>query len=194
MSPTLPRVETPRLVIRVPTAADAEEIARYYHDNRPHLEPFQPAWVRSLELPEHWRLAAAEFGQRFAAGEEARFHFFDRADGKSVLGTATLGAITRGAAQSAVLGYGVAARAQGTGIAFEGVGAVVEFGFGELNLHRITANYMPHNRRSGALLRRLGFMVEGYARDYLRIAGRWEDHIMTGRVNPSWRSGAAGHR
>lgn len=49
------------------------------------------------------------------------------------------------------------------------------------------ANYMPHNQRSGNLLRRLGFVVEGYARDYLLINGRWEDHIQTSLINPNWK-------
>ncbi|MGH9831222.1 MAG: GNAT family N-acetyltransferase, partial [Blastocatellia bacterium] len=39
------------------------------------------------------------------------------------------------------------------------------------------------NSRSGKLLRRLNFVVEGYARDYLCIAGKWEDHIMTSLTN-----------
>jgi ribosomal-protein-alanine N-acetyltransferase len=29
--------------------------------------------------------------------------------------------------------------------------------------------------------------VEGYARDYLLINGRWEDHVLTGIVNPDWK-------
>ena len=43
--------------------------------------------------------------------------------------------------------------------------------FREQNLHRIQANYVPRNERSGGLLRRLGFVVEGYARDYLLLNG-----------------------
>jgi ribosomal-protein-alanine N-acetyltransferase len=50
------------------------------------------------------------------------------------------------------------------------------------------ANYMPHNRRSGNVLKRAGFVVEGYARDYLMINGKWEDHIFTSLTNPHWRS------
>jgi len=57
-------------------------------------------------------------------------------------------------------------------------------------VHRIHANYMPHNRRSGAVLRRLGFVVDGFARDYLQINGRWEDHVLTSLINP--RDAAAG--
>lgn len=44
---------------------------------------------------------------------------------------------------------------------------------------------MPANRRSGALLARLGFEQEGYARDYLMINGRWEDHVLTALLNPA---------
>jgi ribosomal-protein-alanine N-acetyltransferase len=60
----------------------------------------------------------------------------------------------------------------------------VAHAFGALGLHRMMASYMPRNRRSGTVLRRAGFVVEGYARAYLMINGRWEDHLMTAIVNP----------
>ena len=37
---------------------------------------------------------------------------------------------------------------------------------------------VPNNVASKRLLERLGFDEEGYAKDYLRINGRWEDHIL----------------
>jgi ribosomal-protein-alanine N-acetyltransferase len=49
------------------------------------------------------------------------------------------------------------------------------------------ADYMPRNRRSAAVLRQAGFVVEGYAREYLRIDGRWEDHVLTAITNPDWK-------
>ena len=42
----------------------------------------------------------------------------------------------------------------------EGVRTVLEFAFGPLRLHRVAAGYVPHNVRSGAVLRRLGFNVD----------------------------------
>ena len=36
-----------------------------------------------------------------------------------------------------------------------------------------------------ALLERLGFEREGFAREYLMINGRWEDHILTSLINPA---------
>jgi ribosomal-protein-alanine N-acetyltransferase len=49
------------------------------------------------------------------------------------------------------------------------------------------ANYIPCNERSARVLKRLGFEVEGYARDYLFLAGNWQDHVLTSLINPSWR-------
>jgi ribosomal-protein-alanine N-acetyltransferase len=68
----------------------------------------------------------------------------------------------------------------------EAMEVAITYVFQNLNMHRIMANYMPHNRRSGNLLRKLGFVVEGYARDYLMINGKWEDHILTSLINDSF--------
>ena len=49
-------------------------------------------------------------------------------------------------------------------------------------LHRVMATHLPENLRSARLLRRLGFAVEGYARDFLRINGRWRDTVLLSRL------------
>ena len=46
---------------------------------------------------------------------------------------------------------------------------------------------MPANTPSQALLRRCGFRREGYALDYLKINGKWRDHILYGVVESGWR-------
>ena len=68
---------------------------------------------------------------------------------------------------------------------FEALQRSIEFMFGPMRLHRIMANYIPTNERSGGLLRRLGFQVEGYARDYLFIHDGWRDHILTSLTSPA---------
>jgi ribosomal-protein-alanine N-acetyltransferase len=67
----------------------------------------------------------------------------------------------------------------------EALAAGLDWAFGELGLHRVMANYLPRNERSGRLLARLGFEREGYAREYLKIAGRWEDHVLTAKISGS---------
>jgi [ribosomal protein S5]-alanine N-acetyltransferase len=77
------------------------------------------------------------------------------------------------------LGYSIDQTEQGKGMMTEALHGALNYIFCTKRLHRIMANYLPKNRRSAAVLRRLGFAVEGYARSYLMIAGRWEDHVLT---------------
>ncbi|MFD2447620.1 GNAT family N-acetyltransferase [Vogesella fluminis] len=68
----------------------------------------------------------------------------------------------------------------------EAVEAVIAFAFGTLKLHRVQANYQPENERSAALLKRLGFQIEGHARDYLFLNGAWRDHVLTSLINRNY--------
>lgn len=121
------------------------------------------------------------------AGEGYQFIARLRDGDPDIVAPINLRHIIRGVMDGAMMGYSIDARHQGRGLAYEAVGAVVHYGFDTLRLHRIAANYQPSNERSGALLRRLGFAVEGYARDYLYINGAWRDHILTARINPAWQ-------
>lgn len=47
------------------------------------------------------------------------------------------------------------------------------------------ANYTPSNIRSEKLLTKLGFEKEGLAKSYFKIAGSWQDHVLTSKINPS---------
>jgi ribosomal-protein-alanine N-acetyltransferase len=67
---------------------------------------------------------------------------------------------------------------------FEALQASIAYMFHEQDLHRIMANHVPENVRSAALLQRLGFEREGYAREYLKINGIWRDHVLTALVKP----------
>lgn len=69
----------------------------------------------------------------------------------------------------------------------EALKVAIDYVFTELNIHRIVANYLPHNQRSAKLLKRLGFAVEGYACDYLMINGQWQDRFLTSLTNHNWK-------
>ena len=70
----------------------------------------------------------------------------------------------------------------------EALEAVVAHAFSKhgMHLHRIEANHQPHNARSAAVLARLGFERQGFAKDYLFINGEWRDHVMTALINRAW--------
>jgi ribosomal-protein-alanine N-acetyltransferase len=101
-----------------------------------------------------------------------------------VIGSCALSQISMGAFRAGYLGYDIDAARQGRGLMTEALRSVIEYAFKKRALHRIMANYVPTNERSSRLLRRLGFVVEGYARDYLIVAGAWRDHVLTSLTNP----------
>lgn len=174
-----PRLTTDRLVIRLATERDALSIVEYQERNREHFEPWSPQAPDGFYTETFWRERIRQNLDEFHCGLSARFFLWDPEDSGKVVGNASLAEIVRGAFHACYLGYAVDAGAEGKGLMREGLQQIIAWGFDEPGLHRIMANYMPHNRRSGQLLRRLGFTVEGYARDYLKINGRWEDHILT---------------
>jgi ribosomal-protein-alanine N-acetyltransferase len=99
-------------------------------------------------------------------------------DGDTLLGGLTLAQIQRGVTQSAVLGYWMGAAHAGKGYMTAAVRAVAGFGFDTLQLNRIEAACLPYNAASIHLLEKVGFRREGYARKYLCIDGRWQDHVL----------------
>lgn len=178
-------LETARLSMRLVDAGDAEGLIAYDLRNAEHLRAWVPLRDRaSLVDLEARRALLAE--RRADAAADRLYGFLARlrdGDG-TVVASVQLSNVVRGAFQACHLGYSVDAAHQGTGIASEAVGAVVGFAFEVLGLHRVMANYQPSNERSSKLLRRLGFVPEGYARDYLLIGGAWRDHVLTSLVKP----------
>lgn len=94
-----------------------------------------------------------------------------------VLGAINLRNILHGAFMAGTLGYGLAPDALGCGYMTESVDRIVRIAFEELGLHRVEVNVMPRNARSLAVVERCGFLEEGLSPRYLKIAGRWEDHV-----------------
>ena len=109
-----------------------------------------------------------------------------RADTGDLAGFVNVNDIVTGALRSASVGYGAFVPHDGAGLLTEAVGLALDEGFGSLGLHRIEANVQPGNDRSLALVRRLGFQLEGYSRRFLHIEGDWRDHLRWAIVADDW--------
>lgn len=92
-------------------------------------------------------------------------------------GYVTVGGVTRGAFDSAHVGYWVDERVAGRGVATTALALVVDHCFGAVGLHRIEANVRPENAASLRVLDKLGFTAEGRHRRYLFIDEAWRDHL-----------------
>jgi [ribosomal protein S5]-alanine N-acetyltransferase len=166
---------------------DAKEALRYYKENDAHLAPFSPLWPEDFFTLDFWHKQVERNIEEAYTDKSLRLFVFEKGDNKRVIASIGFGGFLRNAANFCYLGYGLARDKQGLGYMTESIPAAIQFVFNDLNMHRIMANYMPTNERSGKLLKRLGFTVEGYARDYLFLNGKWQDHILTSLTNPNWR-------
>jgi ribosomal-protein-alanine N-acetyltransferase len=182
-------LSTERLLLRVPTKRDADAIARFVTDNRDHFAPWDPVRDDDYFTAAYWKRVIAQNVDFIRAGTHIQFIVGEQGDdNRTIIGQVTLSGITRGAFQAGYLGYGLDHRHVGKGYMTESLRAVIDYCFREMNLHRIMANYMPANARSQRLLEKLGFEREGLARDYLHLAGSWQDHVLTSITNPDWKA------
>ena len=114
-----------------------------------------------------------------------------RTDDDAILGAINLSQIFRGGFQSAYLGYHIGASFVRQGFMTEALKLVLKYAFGNLRLHRLEANIQPSNRASIALVKRAGFVREGFSRRYLKIGGRWRDHERWAIIAEDWKEMAS---
>ncbi|MFE4106987.1 GNAT family N-acetyltransferase [Almyronema epifaneia] len=187
MGSNLPELVSSRFCVRLGELADVAAIVQYYTANQAHLQPYEPIRSAVFYSQWYWSNEVEARVQQFYADKSLRLFIFER-DRRQIIGVVNFNCIVRGFRQSASLGYSLAADKQGQGYMSEALSLVLPYAFENLKLRRITAAYMPHNTRSGKLLQRMGFRIDGRAHHYLQINGRWEDHILTSLVKSAWQS------
>lgn len=186
MKKAVPKLESARTILRLAEIDDVPAIIDYYTINRVHLAPFEPIRSEDFYSQSYWYKEVKARLDAFNADQSLKLFLFEKEHSKVIIGSINFANFVRGVFQSCTLGYSVAVAFQGKGYMGEALKVAIGYMFTELNMHRVMAAYLPHNQRSGLLLKRLGFVVEGYARDYLMINAQWQDHILTSIVNQNW--------
>lgn len=180
--PIFPKLQCKRGILRMATENDIDAILRYFILNRNHLDPFEPIKPAEFYTSGFWRVLIRDRNQAFLNDQGIKFFLFDPQNPQQIVAAINFSHVVRGAFQSCTLGFSISAQYQGQGYMTESIPIAISYLFSDLNFHRIMAAYMPHNQRSGRLLRRLGFQIEGYAPQYLCINGIWQDHILTSLI------------
>jgi ribosomal-protein-alanine N-acetyltransferase len=171
---------TERLTLKIADESDIEEIVQFVRRNREHLKYWEPA--RQEEYYSYDSQLRQIIHEQVEIEAGRLFKLWIYLD-KQIIGTAALNNIIRGAFQSCHLGYRIDESEQGKGYATESLRAVVDIAFRELRLHRIEANIMPRNYRSIRVVEKLGFSNESMSRKYLKVNGKWEDHLHMVLIN-----------
>ena len=180
------RLETPRLVLRPLTAADAAAVQRLAGDPEVAKSTADLPFPFELEMAEAWlatQEALREEGRLFAFGIEER-----AAPG---LLAGAIGLTVEREHLRAELGYWLGRGSGGKGYATEAGAATLAFAFVDLGLERVFANHLASNGRSGRVLERLGFRHEGTFRRHVRRFGAVEDLEWRGLLREEWAAAMA---
>lgn len=74
----------------------------------------------------------------------------------------------------------------GKGIIVEAAKLVIDYGFGELNFHKIFAGVFSPNKRSLRAAEKLGFKKEGIIKEDLYVDGKYVDHHKFALFKEDW--------
>ncbi len=154
------RFHSARLAMRPQSVDDAEALFEAYAD---------------VELMRYWSSAPhtsidetrAYLGERVDFPKWRGWTMTLQGDDRAI-GTIAAGEVRTGVAE---IGYLLARRYWGQGLAREGVTRLLDLLFVEEGWRRACADTDPENEASNNLLRALGFTLEG------RLRGEWETHI-----------------
>lgn len=169
--------ETNRLVLKILDSSHANLVVDYYLRNKDFLEEWEPVMGKDFYKEQYHAEQLDKLMINIENKSACRLWLFKQEDESKIIGTVGFNNIVRGAFLSCHLGYKLDKDEINKGYMTEAIKKGIEIMFNEFGLHRIEANIMPKNKRSLRVVEKLGFYNEGLAYKYLRINGKWEDHI-----------------
>ncbi len=175
----------PRVTLRMPESEDWRAWHALREMSRDYLTPWEPEWPSYALTYGYYCSLLRRQWRDWRSGKAYAFAVLQHNGPRPVfLGGITLADVQLSYAQKGTLGYWIGQPHAGQGYMTEAVGLVCDFAFTRLNLQRVEASCLPRNEPSKAVLRRCGFDQEGYAKAYLQINGKREDHLLWGKNNP----------
>lgn len=191
---SIPRLYTPRLILRPFVAADGARVRELAGDKRiadmtllvPHPYPLDAAetWIARHE-------PAAARGEEFVfaitlAGTRTPGREQDLDDTGHLIGAVGIG--FKGDPDNACgdLGYWLGVHYWNRGFMTEAARAVLAFGFTRRHYHKIACSHFAENTASGRVIHKLGLLREGVFRHALRKDGAWIDLVTYGILAEEW--------
>ena len=189
--PPNPRLAGRRVLLRPLVPHDYAAWREVRIRNEDWLLPWEPRRPAGMADPARDRGA---FDARCAARDRERaadhaYPFAVFVD-QQLVGEVNINNVSRGALQSATVGYWIDRRHAGQGYIAEAVVILMRFAFEQLQLHRIEICIVPRNTNSRRVVEKLELRCEGVAERYLEINGVWEDHLRFAITAEEWHARA----
>ncbi|MEX0313933.1 MAG: GNAT family N-acetyltransferase [Allomuricauda sp.] len=167
------RLQTERLLISPITLDDLEKIHELH--SLPETDEFNTLGIPK-NIDETKRIITGWIDKN-NSGQNRNFTFkIEQAESKAFVGLIALN-LGMPKFKIAEVWYKLHSAFWGKGYATESLNRILEFGFGELNLHRIEAGCAVENMGSIRVLEKVGMTREGRKRKVLPLKDGWSDNF-----------------
>ena len=177
------RETTKRLILRSLVANDAKILLDYQERNKDFFREWEPKREEKFYSLEQMSNIIVKNDKEYLEKTFFGLYLFNKEDEERIIGNISVTNIAYGVFQSCFLGFKLDKDEINQGKITEALKIVISIIFDEYKLHRIEANIMPKNVRSRRVVEKLGFTEEGLSKKYLRINGKWEDHLHYALLN-----------
>ena len=163
-----PLLSTPSLILRALDSSDLDDLYEYASD--PEIDRYTP-WDHYNNIEE----ARENLNEFLEAYEKHGFWAWGiehQAD-KKLIGIININ--KPGYDRKVEVGYTIARKYWGQGLATEALQALIRYGFEKLDVARIEAVVLPENKASARVLRKVGMQFEGLLRNYQVWKGKPSD-------------------
>ncbi|MBD1576997.1 GNAT family N-acetyltransferase [Vibrio sp. S11_S32] len=173
--------------LRLLKSNDAKLMCQFYAQNKPHLQPWEPIRDDVYYSESGWAKRIETLNIAHQHKLSFSFIILDK-EQLQVYGVINYTNLSGYPFYACNLGYALAENAQGQGLMQTALTLTNQWMFDCINKHRIMAAYIPDNIRSERVLKNLGFIHEGTAKDYLLIDGDWQTHHLMSLTNHHWQA------
>lgn len=171
-------LEAADIYLRPATIHDYTQWVEVRRRNQDYLKPYEPTWPAGCFDADFFKRRIERLNREWLTDHTYAFLIFT--PDHKLVGGLNINNVARGAGQMASLGYWLDREHQGKGFMTQAGKAVLRYAFSTLDLARMNAATLVHNEKSRSMLLRLGFLEEGFAKAYIQIDGRRQDHILYG--------------
>ena len=151
--------------------------------NREHLAAFLP-WVNHMQSIDKFAAYIKQAEVLIAEGNELSFAIIAN---EVIVGRIGLHHINR-SNRSGSIGYWLTKEAEGKGIILRSCKALISYGFGEMQLHRIEIKAAFQNLRSQAVPKALNFTREGVLRQAEFVNNEYLDLVVYSLLHDEFKS------
>ncbi|QCK15653.1 GNAT family N-acetyltransferase [Mangrovivirga cuniculi] len=171
MTKDTPILETKRLILSKPQESDVSDIVLEANNKKIEAQTLNIPFPYTQKDAENW---LSQINEGYNKGDHIAFKILSKKD-KSFMGVIGLKIAQR--FDHAEMGYWIGEKFWGKGYITESIGAVLEYGFDQLNLHKIFAHYMEGNPASGKVMEKNGMIKEAILKDHVKKGGEYKSII-----------------